>query len=131
MPIAPTNSFFTSAVPSTVFLESSTNFDGSAQSGAVTVGGGVSRYAAQAAGGLLPTFDHTVEVSQILYLGGGTLTVLLVDTVSGAEIPLGTITTSGMLDKKVVAHPKMRLKFTSSGATNPKVFVTGRNVAGL
>jgi hypothetical protein len=126
MPIAPTIAYF-GRQPTTIVLQSSDQFNGTAQTGTPTITPGVYTFAPQSGGGLYnfhcaPNPAGPVTVKQIAYKGGGTLTVKTV--VAGIEVVIGTITSEGALFTDISLSVNEALKFSTSGATNPVVAVT-------
>lgn len=111
-----------SEFPSSVIIESLSDFNGSALSGTPTKGGGFT-YSNQAGGGLLE-FLLPTKILQISYRGGGTLTI--VQVVGSHEITLGTISNAGIFTVPVVFAKGQKLKLTSAGATLPAVVITGQ-----
>ena len=135
MAISPSIVFF-GKNPSTIILQSSTNFDGTAQGTDPVITPGLYTFPAQAGGGLYNFHDfvgtqEAVSVQSISYAGGGTLTVKRkLQTAAGTpSITIGTVTTQGDLafeDNGLVLSFNEDLVFTSSGGTSPVIAITAK-----
>jgi hypothetical protein len=122
------------ASPTTIIFQSSTNFNGTAQTGTPTLSPGVYVFPVQAAGGLYNMHEllgngDPITVLNINYTGGGTLEVeRVLDIVPGDPTStVGTISGSGDLQFKpgeLVLNKGIQLSLSSSGATNPVVAIT-------
>lgn len=121
----------------TIIMQSSTNFDGTAQTSDPDLGGGIATFPVQVGGGLFNFHKRSaVAIENITFKGyvlspAGVLTIKRV--VNGTEIIIGTITNEGLFSSKIILAPGESLKFVSSGATNPVLAITARyvNSAGL
>ena len=120
----PTYSLF-SEQPASVILESSSNFDGTAQTGTPAKSAGGLKYPAQAGGGLF-NFSVQTRVVQIAYKGGGTLTIKQVT--GTVEITIGTISSEGAFTTPILFTKGQQLKLLSAGATSPIAIVTAQEV---
>jgi hypothetical protein len=135
MAISPSIVFF-GKNPSTIILQSSTNFDGTAQGSDPAITPGLYTFPAQAGGGLYNFHDlvgtqEAISIQSISYLGGGTLTVKrkLQSAVGTPTVTIGTVTTQGDLvfeDNSLVLPFHEDLVFTSSGGTSPVIAVTAK-----
>lgn len=131
------------AKPTSIIMQSSTNFNGTAQTGSPTLSAGFYTFPAQAGGGLYNLHEKTgtgeqIVVLSITYMGGGTLTVQrafsILNPGTPPMSPVGTISSSGDLTLspgQLVLPPGEELVFTSSGGTSPVVIVTAMLVSGL
>lgn len=120
----PTYSLF-SEQPASVIIESSSNFDGTAQTGTPSKSLGGLKYPAQAGGGLFAFFVPT-RLLQISYKGGGTLTIKQV--IGDVEVTVGTITSMGVFTTPVMFTKGHMLKLESAGATTPVAAITAQEV---
>jgi len=126
--------------PSTIIMQSSTNFNGSAQTGTPTLSPALYVFPAQAGGGLYNFHDlvgcqESITILSISYKGGGSLQVNKVfNTVSGTpSLLVGTITSAGDLtfeEGDLTLAPGVDLTFVSSGGTTPIVAVTAMLTSG-
>lgn len=76
--------------------------------------------------GIYKFHDEPIIVKNISYAGGGTLTVTKHLVTTDAQIGKPAIITTVDFQDDIVIGPGEYLKFVTSGATNPKVAVTGR-----
>ncbi len=113
-----------SEFPSSVIIESLSDFDGSALTGTPTKGGGFT-YSNQAGAGLLE-FPLPTKVLQIAYRGGGTLTIAQVT--GPHEVVIGTISSTGIFATPIMFTKGQKLKLTSTGGTTPVAIITGQLV---
>lgn len=127
MAIAPTVKYFGSA-PTTIIMQSSSNFDGSAQTGDPVITPGLYTFPAQAAGGKFDFHEEAVKVLNVVYRGGGTLTIKKVfKLISGTpKATVGTVSSEGAFNTVINLAPGEYLEFTSAGGTNPMVEVTSQ-----
>ena len=120
--------------PSTIVMQSSSNFDGTVQTGVPTITPALYVFPLQAGGGLynfhsLVGTQEPVSVLSISYKGGGTLTIKRqLSSLAGTPmITVGQITTEGDLvfeEGDLTLSPNEDLIITSTGATNPIVSIT-------
>jgi hypothetical protein len=130
----PTIVFFGEA-PTKIIMQSSSQFTGSAQTGTPTLSPGAYLFPVQAGGGLynmheLVGCQESITVVSITYAGGGTLTINRQNSLVASPLvsPLGTIAASGDLNfqpGEITIAPGEELLFTTTGATNPVVGITG------
>lgn len=122
MAIAATISYF-GQFPTTIILRSSTDFDGTtAQSSDPVITPGLYTFPVQAGGGVYNFHTEGIEVQNITYAGGGTLSIYKV--MAGISALIKTITAQGESFDNTVLNAGESLKFVSSGATNPIVAIT-------
>lgn len=114
--------------PTTIVMQSSSSFDGTAQTGAAVITPGLYIFPSQAGGGLYNFHDHPVEVKQISVSGGGSVVVtqFVLDS-AGATVASSVVATlSGNTDtffNNLILVPNVILKFTGGSGT-PKVTIT-------
>lgn len=123
MAIAPTIAFF-GQNPSTIELQSSTDFNGTAHTGVPVITPGKYTFPPQAGGGLFNFHDYPIDIKNITYRGGGTLTIT--KTIAGGDAVIATISTQGEYFENTTISPGDYLKFTTSGATNPSIAITSQ-----
>lgn len=119
--------------PTTIVMRSSTSFDGTAQTGTPDITPGKYVFPVQAGGGLYNFHEGPIEVLNVFYSGGGTLTIKK-RIVGGAnpgpgdlDVDVDTISGSGDLAVLKMALSKGEyLVFTSSASTNPIVSITAK-----
>lgn len=118
--------------PTTVVLQSSTNFDGTAQTGTPAITPGVYTFPEQVGGGLYNLHEGPIEVKQIAYSGGGAclVTKVMSTTSPAQEVLLATLDNTTPTDlTNFFLAPGEYLKITSSGATTPKITLTASEAA--
>ena len=119
--------------PTTMVLQSSSNFDGTAQTGTPTLAPGIYTFPAQAGGGLYNFHEVPIEVKQIAYSGGGTCTVTKVVGPVGAPVQsvvMATLSSGTPADQvQIYLSPGEALLFSSSGGTNPVLSITAHEAA--
>lgn len=134
MSIAPTIKYF-GRFPTVILMQATGDFDGTTlQAVAPVITPGLYTFAAQAGGGVFNFHEDPIEVKQIAYSGGGTLTVTKVVGVPGTAVQssvIASITGSGVTVSlsNIFVSPGEYLKFVSSGGTAAKVSVTSQLAA--
>ena len=128
MAIAATIKYF-GRFPTTIVLQSSSNFDGSAQTGAPVITPGLYVFPVQAAGGLFAYHEDPIEIKQIAYAGSGTLTVTkVVGNPGGPTIMTSVVETVSGATPIILSNfflsPGEYLTFSTSGGGTKQVSVT-------
>ena len=118
--------------PTTVVMRCSSDFDGGAytfptDNPEITPGQYLLPIKASECG-LYDFHDKPVEVLEISYTGGGTLTITKVSDRDGTAIETPVDSTAGnkRLSDPIHLHKGDALKFVTSGATDPRIVVTGK-----
>lgn len=124
MSIAPTIKYF-GQNPTTIVMKSSSNFDGTtAQAALPVITPGLYTFPAQAGGGLYNFHEYPVDVMEVAYKGGGTLTINKILS-SGGTVVVGTIAGTGVFfQESFSVMPGEVLQFVSSGGTTPELAIT-------
>lgn len=120
----PTYSLF-SELPASVIIETSSNFDGTIQTGKPARSAGGFKYPVQPGGGLF-AFSVATRLLQIAYKGGGTLTIKQVT--GDAEITIGTISGEGLYTTATLFTKGQFLKLENSGASPAMAVITAQEV---
>jgi hypothetical protein len=144
MAFAPTIVYF-GRFPSVVVMQSTTNFDGTTpQSSPPVLSPGIYTFPPQAGGGVYafhqgsPGFYNStqmqIEVKQVAYAGGGTLTITKVVGIAGQTPVMSSvvevITSADPVNlSDLFLAPGEYLTFVSSGATNPQISITAHRAA--
>jgi hypothetical protein len=134
MAISPTVKYF-GRFPTVIVMQSSSQFDGSSPQGSpAVISPGVYTFPAQAGGGVYAFHETPVEVKQIAFAGGGTLTVTKVIGVFGgatvASSVIAVITGATPVDlTQFFLSPGEYLTMVSSGGSNPVVSITAHEAA--
>ena len=129
MAIAPTVTYF-GRLPTSIVMQSSTQFDGTtAQSAAAVITPGLYTFPVQALGGYYKFHNESVVVESIAYTGAGTLTVKRMFA-TGAGVVDATATADTLISTKIRLTPGEWLEFVTTGATTPKLVITGRAALG-
>lgn len=120
--------------PTTILMQSSSQLDGATlQAADPVITPGLYSFAAQAGGGVFAFHDEPIEIKQVAYSGGGTLTVTKVVGTPGSPIMssvVESITGSTPVSfSNLFLSPGEFLKFSSSGGTNPQISVTSQLAA--
>lgn len=128
--MAPTVKYF-GRFPSVIFMQAVDEFDGTTLQGSVpTITPGLYTFAPQSGGGVFNFHEDPIEVKQICYSGGGTLTVTkVVGTPSSpiASSVVATITGPAPVSfSNIYLSPGEYLKMVSSGGTTPTISVTSQ-----
>ena len=110
----PTISYF-GQFPTTIVFQTSSGFNGTAQTATPQITPGVYTFPVQAGGGEYDLHDNTIRVEGVTFKGSGTLTIK--KSVAGLEASIGTITGGeGSYALDILVTPSESLKFYSSGA---------------
>lgn len=128
MSIAATVKYFGTS-PTTIIFQGTSDFDGTTpQALPPVITPGTYTFPAQAAGGLYNFQEQPIQITDITYFGGGTLTIK--KSFAGSQITLGTITSAGSfpMTQPIQLAPGEALNFVSSGGTTPKLAVTGQEL---
>lgn len=113
--------------PTTILMQTSSGFDGTAQTGTPTLSPGLYTFPIQAGGGLYGLHIEPITVHNITFKGSGTLTIK--KTIGTQEAVIGTIGSGqGEYAEDISLSPGESLKFASSGAG--AVSVTGSVATG-
>jgi len=115
--------------PTTIVMQSSTQFNGTAQTGTPVMSPGAYTFPVQAGGGLYAFHDLPIEVEQISFSGGSTCTVTkVVEDSNGSTLQSTTLATlnssNPIYNTKTFLTPNEYLTFSSSGGANPVVAIT-------
>ena len=101
--------------PTTMVMQTSSGFNGTAQTALPVITAAVYTFPAQAGGGLYAFHDNTVRVSAVTFKGTGTLTIK--KTVGAQDATLGSVTNGeGAYTTSIIVSPGESLKFFSTGA---------------
>jgi hypothetical protein len=129
MAVAATIKYF-GRQPTTIVMQSSNAFDGTAQTGTPTISPGLYLFPVQAGGGLYNLHEETIEIKQVTFDGGGTLTVTKVVGNPASPTTSTVVATLASNGQNLMANttniyltPGEALKFTG-GSSNPKVCIT-------
>ena len=134
MAVAATVKYF-GRFPTTIVLQSSGQFVGAAvPTGQAVITPGLYVFPADADSGVYDFHEDPVEIRQIAFSGGGTLTVTkVVGVFGGATVMssvIATITGTTPVDlTNFFLSPGEYLTFSSSGSTTPKISVTANLAA--
>jgi hypothetical protein len=134
MAVAATVKYF-GRFPTTIVLQSSGQFVGSAApTSQAVITPGLYVFPADADSGVYAFHEDPVEVKQIAFSGGGTLTVTKVVGVFGGATTMSSviavITGATPVDlTNFFLSPGEYLTFASSGSTAPKISITGHLAA--
>jgi hypothetical protein len=110
---------FNMRTPTSILYQSSTQFDGTLQLNPPVVEPGTLVHPVQAGGGLLIP-GVPIVILEVIYSGGGTLTITRTTGTAGSIAT--TIATLAALANTPLG-PDDTLQFVSSGATNPKLLI--------
>lgn len=134
MAVAATIKYF-GRFPSVIVMQASDEFDGTTpQSSLPVITPGMYVFPAQSGGGVYNFHEGPIEVKQIAYSGGGTLTVtkVVVDssnaTIMSSVVESITGTVPVAFNNLFLARNE-HLAFSSSGGTTPKISITGHEAA--
>lgn len=124
MPVAATVKPF-GRLPTTVVLQTSDNFDGTAPTGTPTIAGGVVAYPEQAGGGQFKLHDKVIEILDASSLGGGSLTIVRkVQGTTALSVPV-----SGLSDLKGMQLPPGEwLEISSTGGGAKQLIIKAREM---
>ena len=133
MAIAPTIKYF-GRFSSVIVMQSSSSFDGTTLQGSdPVITPGTYVFPAQAGGGVFNLHEDPIEVKQIAYAGGGTLTVTkVVGTLASPVMSSVVEVITGATPvnfSNLFLSPGELLQFTSSGGSSPKISVTSQLAA--
>jgi hypothetical protein len=134
MAVAATIKYF-GRFPSVIMMQASDEFDGTTPQGSLPViSPGMYVFPAQSGGGVYNFHEGPVEIKQIAYAGGGTLTVTKVVTDGNGTTLMSsvveTITSPTPANfSNLYLQRNEHLALVSSGGTNPKVTITGHEAA--
>ncbi len=110
----PTISYF-GQFPTTILFQTTSGFNGGAQTGAPVLTPGVYTFSAQPGGGHYNFHDHAVKIHGITFKGAGSLVVK--KDLSGQEAKIAEITSGeGERLGETILAPGESLKFYSTGA---------------
>lgn len=112
--------------PTTIILNGSGQLDGGVMGAAVvpTIADGLAEFPAQASAVGRLSHDTLVKILEIVYAGGGTLTVT-----KNRKSDDSVLATISSLTTPFYLNTHEYLKCVTVGATNPKVTVTGNAIA--
>lgn len=120
------------ASPTTIVMQSSSNFDGTEQTGTPALSPGLYTFPVQVGGGLYDMHEKVgngdpITILSISYAGGGTLTVKRKLEAANVSFQIGTVSTQGDLTfnpGELTLNEGEQLVFTSATATNPVIAIT-------
>lgn len=128
--MAATISYF-GRFPTVIFMQATDEFDGTTlQASAPVITPGLYTFAPQSGGGVFNFHTDPIEVKQIAFAGGGTLTVSKVVGAPGSPVMTSVVEiitgTAPVNFSNLYVSPGEYLKFVSSGSTSPQVTIVSQ-----